>query len=140
MRKKAGWIRQNGRSTGCRASPGFARHACDWRTGCGVPARRLAEHADAGCGRKPVGSGKTGAQRAADPRRDSQGTHATGAPDVVFLLDVSRSMLTRDAEESRLDQAKPAINGLQILAGIRKARMRLAHRMWCSCSTSRGAC
>ena len=48
----------------------------------------------------------------AQPVQNARGAAATGAPDVVFLLDVSRSMFTRDAEESRIDQARQAINTL----------------------------
>jgi len=48
----------------------------------------------------------------AEPVRNGERDQARGAPDVVFLLDVSRSMNTRDHEQSRLDLARSAITAI----------------------------
>ena len=48
----------------------------------------------------------------AQPVQSGARDHAHRAPDVVFLLDVSRSMNTRDHEQSRLDLARLAITSI----------------------------
>ena len=48
----------------------------------------------------------------AQPVRNGGGNQIHRAPDVVFLLDVSRSMNTRDHEQSRLDLARLAITAI----------------------------
>ncbi|HVW11235.1 MAG TPA: VWA domain-containing protein [Bryobacteraceae bacterium] len=48
----------------------------------------------------------------AEPVRSGQRSQSPQTPDIVFLLDVSRSMNTRDREKSRLDLARSAITAI----------------------------